>query len=128
MMEKKIRTMQIFEEEYQKFLPEYYAKKADEQIENSLETFKFNRNEICVALMRANGRNFVYMLEKNKEIIYVGRSKRLYDRLVSHKSKKDFDTVLLIEYQENSQSVDAEFFLIKHHRPILNKLWVTYGT
>lgn len=106
---------------------DYYEKKCDEQIEKAFLTCRFDRKEININLMKANGRNFVYLLEKNKNVIYVGRTKRIYDRLVSHKSKKDFDKIALLEFIDKGQCNEAEYYFIKYYKPSLNKVWVTIG-
>jgi hypothetical protein len=119
--------MKTLTEEIKAASGDYYEKKVDEQIEKAYLTCRFDRNEININLMKANGRNFVYLLEKNEDVIYVGRTKRIYDRLVSHKSKKDFDKIALIEFIDKGQCGEAEYYFIKYYKPALNKIWVTKG-
>jgi hypothetical protein len=123
-MEKKSN---LFSNEIKDLSAAFFKKMVDKQIDKAHKLYKINRDEIILALMKANKRHFVYLLEKNNQVIYVGRSSNLYSRLMSHKSNKDFDSIKLIEYIDRSQMVDAEFYFIKYHNPVLNKLWVTYG-
>ena len=119
--------MKALTEQIKEVSKDFYKKMVFKQIEKAYYTYSINRNEIILPLMRANGRHFVYILKKNEDVIYVGRTKRIYDRLVTHKSKKDFDKVDLIEYLEQGQSMDAEYYLIKYYKPAFNKVWVTIG-
>jgi hypothetical protein len=117
----------LFSKEIKDLSAAFYKKMVDKQIDKAHKLYQINRDEIILALMKANKRHFVYLLEKNNQVIYVGRSSNLYSRLMAHKSNKDFDSVKLIEYIDRGQMVDAEFYFIKYHNPVLNKLWVTYG-
>jgi hypothetical protein len=119
--------MKILTEQIKEASKDFYKKMVYKQIEKAYYTYSINRNEITLPLMKVNGRYFVYILKKNEEVIYVGRTKRIYDRLVSHKSKKDFDKVALIEFIDEGHSRDCEYYLIKYYKPSLNKLWVTIG-
>ena len=119
--------MKTLDEQIRDWQPVYYETKFNEQIEKAYNTYSINRNEITLPLMQANGRYFVYILKKNENVVYVGRTKRIYDRLVTHKSKKDFDKIALIEYLDEGQLRDAEYYLIKYYKPFLNKVWVTIG-
>lgn len=105
----------------------YYKKEFNKQIDKAAYIYRLERNQITLDLMKVTGRHFVYVLEKNQKVVYVGRSSNLYSRLVSHKSKKDFDVIMLYEYTDQGQCRDCEYFGIKHYKPILNKIWVTKG-
>jgi len=115
------------DEQIKDWLPVYYQTKFDEQIEKASDIYRLERNQITLDLMKVTGRHFVYVLEKNQKVVYVGRSSNLYSRLVSHKSKKDFDVIMLYEYTDKGQCSDCEYFGIKHYKPMLNKIWVTKG-
>jgi len=115
------------DEKLRDWQPIFYEKKFNEQIDKSSDIYILNRNQITLDLMKVTGRHFVYVLKKNENVIYVGRSSNLYSRLVSHKSKKDFDVIMLYEYTDKGQCRDCEYFAIKHYKPFLNKVWVTIG-
>ena len=115
------------DEQIRDWQPVYYQTKFDEQIEKAAYIYRLERNQITLDLMKVTGRHFVYVLEKNQKVIYVGRSSNLYSRLVSHKSKKDFDVIMLYEYNDKGQCRDCEYYGIKHYKPMLNKVWVTIG-
>ena len=119
--------MKTLTEEIKGASKNYYEKCFNEQIDKASGIYILNRNQITLDLMQVTGRHFVYLLQKNQKVIYVGRSSNLYSRLVSHKSKKDFDVIIIYEYDEKSQCGDCEYFGIKYHKPILNKIWVTKG-
>lgn len=119
--------MKTLDEQIKDWQPVYYKTKFNEQIEKASDIYRLERNQITLDLMKVTGRHFVYVLQKNQNVIYVGRSSNLYSRLVSHKSKKDFDVIMLYEYTDQGQCRDCEYFGIKHYKPTLNKIWVTIG-
>ena len=89
--------------------------------------YTISRNEITQKLNRVKGRHFVYILLDNSIVIYVGRSRNLSDRLHYHKHTKDFNSINLYEYDAYDTCCIAEKELVKHYKPMLNKLWVNYG-
>ena len=115
------------DEQLRDWQPIYYQTKFSEQIEKASDIYRLERNQITLDLMKVTGRHFVYVLQKNQKVIYVGRSSNLYSRLVSHKSKKDFDVIMLYEFTDKGQCRDCEYYGIKHYKPNLNKIWVTKG-
>jgi hypothetical protein len=119
--------MKTLTEEIKASSRDYYEKCFNEQIDRASDIYILNRNQIALDLMKVTGRHFVYLLKKNQKVIYVGRSSNLYSRLVSHKSKKDFDVILIYEYTDKGQCRDCEYFGIKYYKPALNKIWVTKG-
>lgn len=84
-------------------------------------------SEANCRLMQVGGRNFIYLLCNNDKVIYVGRTKNLYTRLIWHKMYKSFTDIILIEYSINDIS-NAEKQIIKLLKPTLNRCWVHYGT
>jgi negative regulator of genetic competence, sporulation and motility len=115
------------DEQIKDWSPIFYEKEFNKQIDKAAYIYRIERNQITLDLMKVTGRHFVYVLEKNQKVIYVGRSSNLYSRLVSHKSKKDFNVIMLYEYTDKGQCRDCEYFGIKHYKPMLNKIWVTKG-
>ena len=62
------------------------------------------------------GQNGHYLLEKEKRIVYVGRSKRVRQRLYSHKfDGKQFDTVRCVPYPS------LERLFVRVMQPDLNR-------
>jgi len=64
--------------------------------------------------------NFVYRLYKNNEIIYVGKTINLSNRINNHKKDKDFD---YYDYTivSDSETHIYEVYYINKYKPILNK-------
>ena len=76
--------------------------------------------EICKQLEPTNGRFFNYVLAINNRSIYVGQSRRLHDRLYTHKFKKNFNDVYLLEFETLENSTQNEKALIYGLQPKLN--------
>jgi len=95
---------------------------------NTLLCAVISRAEITQKLNKVKGRYFVYLLLKNDEVIYVGRSFNLSCRLSWHKYRKDFNEVYLAEYETYAECCQAEKQITKYYSPVENKLWVNYGT
>lgn len=68
-----------------------------------------------------NNLNGVYRLYKNNEIIYIGKSKNIKNRLLSHNSDKDFDSFDYVEIDNNADKDLYEMYYIDKFKPILNK-------
>jgi predicted GIY-YIG superfamily endonuclease len=88
---------------------------------------EISKIQITEKLVKVKGRYFVYLLLNNEEVVYVGRSYNLCDRLKAHKYKKDFNSVYLAEYNSYYECCKAEKQITKYYSPRENKLWVKYG-
>ena len=95
---------------------------------NTLLCAVIDWDDITQRLNELKGRYFVYLLLKNEDVIYVGRSFNLSCRLSWHKYRKDFDKVYLAEYKTYDECCQAEKQITKYYSPVENKLWVNYGT
>ena len=95
---------------------------------NTLLCAVIDWSDITQKLYKVKGRYFVYLLLKNDEVIYVGRTYNLLCRLSKHKYSKDFDSIYLAEYETYAECCHAEKQITKYYRPIENRLWVLYGT
>jgi len=84
-------------------------------------------SEITNSLKKLKGRHFVYLLLKGSEVIYVGRSSNLYNRLVWHKYRKDFINIHLAEFKTHLDCRHAEKKIVKYYLPEKNIVWVKYG-
>lgn len=111
----------------------YYLSTTEEVLQssgyltNTLLCAVIDISEANVQLMQVAGRNFIYLLCDKDEVIYAGRTKNLYARLLFHKMYKKFTDIILLEYSANDIS-DAEKQIVKLLKPTLNKCWVNYGT
>lgn len=68
---------------------------------------------------------YIYLLIKNKEVVYVGRTNNLDNRIKSHKRQgKDFDEVKIMEIGNDVNAYDltelAEYYYIKKYKPKYN--------
>lgn len=65
---------------------------------------------------------FVYFLLYKSEIVYIGQTIDLQQRISTHLKEKKFDKVLyeLVAYEK---MLDRERELISHYKPILNERW-----
>lgn len=61
----------------------------------------------------------VYLLKKNGNVVYVGKTKNGFKRIMSHYKKKDFDTVEIREV-ENDRLNEVEANLILDFKPKYN--------
>lgn len=84
-------------------------------------------SEVNVQIMQVAGRNFIYLLCDKDEVIYTGRTRNLYARLLFHKMYKKFTDVILLEYSADDIP-EAEKQIVKLLKPTLNRCWVHYGT
>ena len=85
--------------------------------DNVLLCAVIDRKDITTKLKKVNGRIFNYILEFNKEIVYIGYSSNVYFRLVQHKGTKHFETITLIEFSNKETARFMEKKLIKKHKP-----------
>ena len=85
--------------------------------DNVLLCAVIDRKDITSKLKKINDRIFNYILEFNKEIVYIGYSSSVYFRLVQHKGTKNFDTITLIEFSNKEIARFMEKTLIKKHKP-----------
>jgi predicted GIY-YIG superfamily endonuclease len=88
--------------------------------------YEISRNDIGKNIEKENGDFYCYILLrynilKLKDVpVYIGSTKRIYDRLVTHKYSKNFHTVLLIKLNSYPNAVQCEKKLIKLFQPEYN--------
>jgi hypothetical protein len=93
--------------------------KANELIYYSHCFWTFNKEDFNQKFNRLKGLHFVYILELNNNTIYVGHSKNIYSRIISHRMKYKFDKFFLIEYDDyNVLNCEREW--IKLLQPLYN--------
>lgn len=63
----------------------------------------------------------VYVLWKDEEIIYIGKSIYPAERLQSHRRKINFTHASILNFETKNLMAEVEILLIKKHKPILNK-------
>lgn len=101
-----------------------------------LSKYEISRNDIGKKIECENGDFFCYILLRyNLSIIkgaeqkyfkgfdvpvYIGSTKRIYDRLITHKYSKNFHTVYLIKLNSYPEAVQCEKKLIKIFQPEYN--------
>jgi hypothetical protein len=89
--------------------------------------YQIQWSDISKVLGKVRGRFFVYLLIKNKEVIYAGRSQCLYERLCQHKYRWEFDSIYLLEYAQYHECAAAEKKIVLHYAPKENRMWVLFG-
>ena len=62
----------------------------------------------------------VYFLIKNKEIIYIGKTSSIFNRLNNHKGVIDYDSYYFIPTHESVLDFDETKYILKY-MPVLNK-------
>lgn len=102
-------------------------KAEDSAFRNPIMEYIISWAQITQKLNKVKGRYFVYLLIKQDEVIYVGRSFNLFCRLSWHKYRKDFKDVYLAEYETYNECCKAEKQITKYYSPAHNLLWVKYG-
>lgn len=83
-----------------------------------------SRHEINSNLKPLKGYTFNYILGSGDEIIYIGYSNNIYHRLTQHKSSRQFDRVILIEFDDEPTARSFEKQLILEYRPKLNNQYL----
>lgn len=58
-----------------------------------------------------------YALFEKNEIIYIGSSSHLAERLLTHKTYKTFDKVVVLEYKKRKTAFSQETYLINYFKP-----------
>lgn len=66
---------------------------------------------------------FVYCLYKEDQIIYIGSSTKLLNRLKTHRKDKEFDKVIYCETVDKQTMLDLEIYAINKARPPLNRIF-----
>lgn len=92
-------------------------------------TNKHNFKELTIKdIVKLNNRGidkFVYLLVKNEEVIYVGKSDgRVLSRISSHLKTKKFDKVLYVAVKSKDKLDKKEIELISVYKPKLNTIGV----
>lgn len=90
-----------------------------ERKKNNINSKKYNEE----SKNRVKG-NFVYRLIHNNEIIYIGKSTQINVRLTHHLRDKDFDTVEVIQFDNEVDMCISEIYFINKYRPRLNKEFI----
>ena len=67
----------------------------------------------------------VYFLYKNDDLVYIGQSINIFNRLYSHvENGKDFDFYSFVKCDTQKEAETFERYLINKYKPILNKrIW-----
>lgn len=68
----------------------------------------------------SKGNLVIYVLLKDNEIVYVGRSSNLRSRLEQHKKTKDYDSFDFVFVKDKNQMKDLEALMIQQYRPKFN--------
>jgi hypothetical protein len=85
-----------------------------------IASFTMTKTDINVSLMQDQNKFYVYILVLNGQFVYIGRTSNLYSRMITHKNKKDFTDILLLEYNTYKETYKVETTLIKIYKPIHN--------
>lgn len=63
----------------------------------------------------------IYLLYNNNEVVYIGKSKNIKNRITQHKSVKEFDSVKCVIFKDIGMINLYEPYLIQRYKPIYNK-------
>jgi len=91
-----------------------------EQTYSYLE-FKINPNKHYIVSDEPPKLEGVYFLYHNDTIVYIGKSKNIYDRVSQHRKDKQFNKVKSIIFKDASNIDLYEPYLINKYKPALNK-------
>lgn len=64
---------------------------------------------------------YVYCLKNKGELVYIGSTTKIIDRLKTHKRDKEFDEVVYCELPDKETMLEVEAFGISKKNPLLNK-------
>ena len=81
---------------------------------------EIGRDEITSRLRPWKGRYFNYGLMCGDEAEYIGYSGNLYSRLSQHKYSRSFDSVIILEFDSETEARMNERFMIKEFKPNSN--------
>ena len=104
------------------YLREYRSKNREKYLEYQKEYRQKNKN-YWKKYRQHKISNYVYMLLDNADnILYVGSTADLYNRVLDHRKKKKFDRVVYVEYKnlDRNSTYYIEEKLIELHEPLLN--------
>ncbi len=76
--------------------------------------------------LKLKGLHVVYFLLKDDVLLYIGCTSDVATRLLSHKSSKEFNKVILIECDERTNAFKIEKYFIKKYKPHYNCTERTY--
>jgi hypothetical protein len=98
------------------------------QNDEVLVGYGFKRQDINHKFSSLYGCFYNYILYYNGEISYIGYTKSLYERLTKHKSARDFDEIIIIQYPNEKLARHYERQLIKEYKPIENIQYLRTNT
>lgn len=104
------------------YLREYRSKNKEKYLEYQKEYRQKNKN-YWKQYRQHKISNYVYMLLDSRDnILYVGSTADLYNRVLDHRKKKIFDRVIYVEYKnlDRNSTYYIEQKLIQQHEPLLN--------
>jgi predicted GIY-YIG superfamily endonuclease len=93
-------------------------------MENSIAAVKERLLDPSSRISAAPGARFVYMLFLNDEVVYVGFTSQLGQRIGAHKSGVtgiEFDAYSFVAFTDHAEAINAERALIEQLRPRFNK-------
>jgi hypothetical protein len=93
--------------------------KAQQLLSFSLWKNRYDINDFNIKFMEYQGIHFVYCLTLCDDAIYVGHTKSVYSRIISHKMKYNFDSFHLVQY-DKKDVLYAEREWIKLLQPTFN--------
>jgi hypothetical protein len=92
---------------------------ANELLSYSLWRKTYKIEDFNIKFMEYQGIHFVYCLTLNDNPIYIGHTKSVYSRIISHKMSYSFDVFYLIQYNKDDV-LYAERQWIKLLQPTYN--------
>ena len=90
-------------------------------MENFIDSIRINAVDFSKKWECLQGKFIVYFLELDDDVIYIGRSVNIYNRLVAHKMDKYFNRIYIEQYETYDLMCKAERCLIKEYNPPLNR-------
>lgn len=87
---------------------------------DSTASGKRSKHRVLPVTKEVYGEFFVYVLYKEDQIVYVGSTQRLAQRITAHKSDKDFDNVRYCILPDKKTMLKVERYGISKLKPSLN--------
>ena len=76
-------------------------------------------------IKKTKDRFFVYILMKENNIVYIGRTKNIKNRLEIHdRSNRDFNKIVITENINQTENIEKEKRYIKYFKPIYNHFYI----
>ena len=91
-----------------------------------MKIVSINKNEIGTSSLQNISSGTYFLLDSNDKVVYVGKAQDVYQRLISHRTHKEFDSVIVIQTKDSYHAKMLESLYLNINLPLLNKTCPKY--